>query len=109
MQQWSEENEESGFSEYEDLGFEGIFSAGRLLQGVRELRQNGPTFSHFAFVHDACMAFIVLFAAFLIVRGLGVTSGNRSAMMGDLLVFSLIAVVTFLIFRLSSRQVQYHS
>ena len=79
------------------------------MQGVRELRQNGPTFSHFAFVHDACMAFIVLFAAFLIVPGLGVTSGNRSAMMGDLLVFSLIAVVTFLIFRLSSPQVQYHS
>ena len=96
---WSNENEDNRSSENGDHGFEGIFSANRLLQGVRELHRNGPTFSHFAFVHDICMASIAILAAFFLVPGLGAASGQWGVITRDILAFTLIAAVAFLVFR----------
>ncbi|MGB0631762.1 MAG: polysaccharide biosynthesis protein, partial [Alphaproteobacteria bacterium] len=99
VQNWPDDHEKRRISDDNENGFEGIFAAGRLMQGIRELCQSGPTFSHFAFVHDTCMASIAAFTAFLIVPGLAASSGVWGAITTDVFVFSAIAMVAFLVFR----------
>lgn len=79
--------------------FREIFALGRFLEDVRDLRRNGPGFSHFAFLHDICMAAIAIFIAFVIVPGNLTAPGAWRLIQTDIIVFTGIAVIAFLAFR----------
>ena len=99
MHNWPNEDLEAQNLREAENDFDGIFAANRLLQGIRELRRDGPTFSHFAFFHDLCMASIAVFGAFLIVPGVTAVSSRWAAIATDILVFTGIALVAYLVFR----------
>lgn len=83
----------------DDNDFRGVLAFGRLRDGYRDLRRNGPGFAHFACLHDVCMASISIAIALLIVPGnLTAVSGN-AGFQADILVFTFLALAAFLIFR----------
>lgn len=75
MKHYSEQRQRSEDNISDDHDFQDIFALGRFLEGVRDLRRNGPDFSHFALIHDICMASIAIFVAFVIVPGNLITFG----------------------------------
>ena len=48
----------SGDIAEDENDFRGVLALGRLLDGFRDLRRNGPGFAHFACLHDISMAAI---------------------------------------------------
>lgn len=83
----------------DDNDFQGVLALGRLLDGFRDLRLNGPGFAHFACLHDICMASISITVALLIVPGNLVGAGAAPGFEADILVFTALAAAAFLIFR----------
>lgn len=83
----------------DDNDFQGVLAFGRLLDGFRELRLNGPGFAHFACLHDICMASISITVALLIVPGNLLGAGTAPGFEADILVFTALAAAAFLIFR----------
>lgn len=83
----------------DDNGFQGVLAFGRLLDGFRDLRRNGPGFAHFACLHDICMASISVTVALLIVPGNLIGAGAETGFEADILVFTVLAAIAFLIFR----------
>lgn len=83
----------------DDNDFQGVLAFGRLRDGFRDLSRNGPGFAHFACLHDICMASISITIALLIVPGNLIDAGVSVGFEADILVFTLLAIVAFLIFR----------
>ena len=86
----------------DEYDFRGVLALGRLLDGFRELRRNGPGFAHFACLHDVSMAAISITVALLIVPGdlFGAdANGANKGFEADILVFTFFAAASFLIFR----------
>ena len=79
--------------------FRGVLALGRLLDGFRELRRNGPGFAHFACLHDIFMATISITVALLIVPGDLFGAAAEKAFERDILVFTFLAAASFLLFR----------
>lgn len=99
MTHQGDDNRRADYSAHDENDFEDIFTFGRLSEGFRELRRNGPTFSHFACVHDTAMAAAAIFLAFFIVPGSLIGGGVLGAIQTDILVFTGLAVFAFLVFR----------
>ena len=92
----------SGDIAEDENDFRGVLALGRLLDGFRDLRRNGPGFAHFACLHDISMAAISITVALLIAPGdlFGAdANGANKGFETDILVFTLFAAVSFLIFR----------
>jgi FlaA1/EpsC-like NDP-sugar epimerase len=83
----------------DDNGFQGVLAFGRLRDGFLDLHRNGPGFAHFACLHDICMASISITVALLIVPGNLIDGGVGVGFEADILVFTLLATVAFVIFR----------
>jgi FlaA1/EpsC-like NDP-sugar epimerase len=83
----------------DENGFRGVLALGRLQDGLRDLRRNGPGFAHFACLHDISMAAISITVALLIVPGDLFGAGADKGFEADILVFTLFAAASFLIFR----------
>lgn len=99
MKKQPDENRPSPDSKADENSFRGVFALDRLREDFMDLRHNGPNFSHFACIHDICMASIAIFVAFLIVPGGLVGTAAWRAVQVDILVFSGLAMIAFLVFR----------
>lgn len=99
MKHQSDETQPPAEKADDENDFRDIFAFGRLFEGLRDLRRNGLGFSHFAYLHDICMAAIAIFVAFVIVPGNLITLNSWHAIHTDVLVFAGIAAFAFLIFR----------
>jgi FlaA1/EpsC-like NDP-sugar epimerase len=99
VKHYSEQRQRSENITSDDHDFQDIFALGRFFEGVRDLRRNGPGFSHFAFIHDICMASIAIFVAFVIVPGNLITFGAWGAIQVDIYVFIGLSAFAFLVFR----------
>lgn len=94
-----DENRQPDYGAQDDNDFQGIFAFGRLSEGLRDLRRNGPTFSHFAYIHDTAMAAAAIFLGFFIVPGNLAGIEALRDIRTDILVFTGLAGFAFLMFR----------
>ena len=99
MKHQSDGTETSVKNADDENDFREIFAFGRFFEGVRDLRRNGPGFSHFAYLHDICMASIAIFIAFVIVPGNLGSLNSLFEIQTDVAVFTGIAAFAFLVFR----------
>ena len=99
MKHQSDETEPCAENTDDTNDFYEVFAVGRFFEGVRDLRRNGPGFSHFAYLHDICMASIAIFIAFVIVPGNLATLNSWYEIQTDIFVFTGLAAFSFLVFR----------
>lgn len=99
MKHQSDETEPPAENTGDENDFRDIFALGRFFEGVRDLRRNGPGFSHFAYLHDICMASVAIFIAFVIVPGNLATLDSWYEIQTDIFVFTGLAAFAFLVLR----------